>query len=116
MHKSLVDTNVHLNRSMDSSDQNAQRTEGSAGSGQSTGASYVPRAPSPSPEPEHRPQVEQLRFSSERFLELRRLGAVDFYGTTDPAEAGTWLKRTVRVLGRMNCTFGEQLDLVESLL
>ena len=106
MHKSFVDTNIHLNRSMDSSDQNAQRTEGSAGSGQSTGASHVPRAPTPPPEPEHRPQVEQLRFRSEKFTELRQLGAIDFYGTTDPAEAGTWLKRTARVLGRMNCTFG----------
>ena len=101
---------------MDSSDQNAQRTEGSTGSGQSTGASHVPRAPTPPPKPEHRPQVEQLRFSSERFMELHRLGAVNFYGTTDPSEARTWLKRTVRVLGRMNCTFCEQLDLVESLL
>ena len=101
---------------MESQDQNAQRTEGSAGSGHSTGASHVPRAPSPSLEPEHRPQVKQIRCGSVRFLELRRLGAVDFYGTTDPAEAGTWLKRTVRVLGRMNCTFSEQLDLVESLL
>ena len=107
MHKSFVDTNIHLNRSMDSSDQNAQRTEGLARSGQSTGASHVPRAPTPPLEPEHRPQVEQLRSRSERFVELCRLGAVDFYGTTDPAEAGSWLKRTARVLGRMNCIFGE---------
>ena len=61
-------------------------------------------------------QGEEYRSRSEKFTELRRLGAVDFYDTTDPAEAGTWLKRTARVLGRMNCTFGEQFDLVESLL
>ena len=28
------------------------------------------------------------------YKELRKLGAVDFSGTTDPAVAETWLKRT----------------------
>ena len=60
-------------------------------------------------------QVEEHSSRSEKLAELRRLGAVDFYGTADSAEAGTWLRRTVRVLERMDCTFEEQIDLVQSL-
>ena len=101
---------------MDSHDQYAQKTEESAESGCFVRATHAPSEQALSPEHRDRLQVEEHRSRSEKFAELRRLGAVDFYGTTDPAEAGTWLKRTVRVLGRMDCTFGEQFDLVESLL
>ena len=91
---------------MNSQDHYAQRIEDSARPGNITGASQIP--------PERTPQIERVR--SEKFAELRRLGAVDFYGTTDPAEAGTWLRRTARILGGMKCTLGEQFDLLESLL
>ena len=103
---------------MDSHDQYAQRVEETAESGRSVGASYARTRSERTQLPEHvdRLQVEEHSSRSEKLAELRRLGAVDFYGTIDPAEAGTWLRRTVRVLGIMNCTFGEQIDLVESLL
>ena len=44
------------------------------------------------------------------------MGAVEFCGTTDPAEAETWLKRTERVFGMMRCTMDEQFDFAVSLL
>ena len=116
MHKSFVDTNIHLNRSMDSSDQNAQRTEGSAGSGQSTGASHVPRAPTPPPEPENGNQGQERRSRSKDYKELRQLGATDFYGTTDPTEAEAWIKRTERIFTLIRCTRADQFDFIVSLL
>ena len=116
MHKSLVDTNVHLNRSMDSSDQNAQRTEGSAGSGHSTGASHVPRAPIPPPEPENVNQGRERRSRSKDYKELRQLGAKDFEGTTDPAVAEAWIKSTERIFTLMGCSQADQFDFIISLL
>ena len=101
---------------MSSRDRYAQRTEESANSERSTGDAYARHERIQHPEHVDRLQVEEHSPHSKKLSELRRLGAVDFYGTIDPAEAGTWLKRTARVLGRMNCTFNEQLDLVESLL
>ena len=44
------------------------------------------------------------------------MGAIDFYGTTDPTEVETWLKRTERVLGMMRCTLEDQFDFAVSLL
>lgn len=50
------------------------------------------------------------------YKELRKLGATDFYGTIDPAEAETWLKRTNRVLNMMQCGPVEKFDYAVSLL
>ena len=101
---------------MSSRDRYAQRTEESADSEHSIGDSYARHERTRLPEHVDRLQLEEHSPHSEKLAELRRLGAVDFHGTTDPAKAGTWLKRTARVLGSMNCTSSEQLDLVESLL
>ena len=101
---------------MSSRDRYAQRTEESANSKRSVGESHARHERTQLPEHMDRLQDEEQSPHSKKLTELRRLGAVDFYGTTDPAEAGTWLKRTARVLGRMSCTSSEQLDLVESLL
>ena len=88
---------------MSSQDRYAQRMKETAKSGHSVGASYARTRSEQTQHPEHvdRLQVGEHSSRSEKFAELRRLGAVDFYGTTDPAEAGTWLRRTVRVLERM---------------
>ena len=85
---------------MSSQDRYAQRMEETADSGRSTGASYARAHSERTRLPEHvdRLQVEEHSSRSEKLAELRRLGAVDFYGTTDPAEAGNWLRKTVIVL------------------
>ena len=51
-----------------------------------------------------------------RYDKLRKYGAVDFLGSTDPVEAEKWLKRTERVLNMMQCTPDENFDYVVSLL
>ena len=56
------------------------------------------------------------KSKSKDFKELRQLGAVDFGGTTDPAEAETWLKRTERIFTLMRCTKKDQFDFAVSLL
>ena len=55
-------------------------------------------------------------YKERRYDKLRKQGAVDFYGTTDPSVAETWLKRTQRVLNLMKCTSEEQFDYAVSLL
>ena len=73
---------------MVSQDQYTQRIEESAESGRSIGASYaLPEQTSP-PEPVQKTQGQEQKFRSKKFLGLWQLGAVEFYGTTDPAEAG----------------------------
>ena len=37
------------------------------------------------------------------YMELRKLGVIDFSRTIDPAEAKKWLKRTERVFTMMHC-------------
>lgn len=101
---------------MDSSEQYAQRTEDSAQSRRSTEASNVPPENTPRSERVQETPERDVRSRSKNFKELRQLGAVDFYGTTDPAEAETWLKRTERVFGMMRCTVDEQYDFAVSLL
>lgn len=59
------------------------------------------------------PRVAQV---SRSYKELRKLGAIDFYGTKNPAEAKTWLKQTERVLNMMRYTPEEKFDYVISLL
>ena len=101
---------------MDSQEQNAQRIEGSAESRRSIGASHALHEHTPPPESVHRTQGREQKSHSKNFKELRQLGVVDFYGTTDPAEAETWLTRTERVFVMMSYTPEEQFDFVLSLL
>ena len=56
------------------------------------------------------------RSRSKDIKELRQLGVKDFYGTTDPAEAEAWLKRTERVFTLMGSTEEDQFFLIVSLL
>ena len=108
-----------MNRIMESHDQFAQRIENSAKPRHSTEASHVPQEQTPHSERLQETPSRDLRSRSKNFKELRQLGAVDFYGTTDPAEAETWLKRIERVfsmMSMMRCTVEEQYDFVVSLL
>ncbi|XP_074322831.1 uncharacterized protein LOC141659805 [Apium graveolens] len=50
------------------------------------------------------------------YKELRKLGAIDFYGTVDLAEAEKWLKRTERIFIMMRCAPEEKFDYAVSLL
>ncbi|XP_042033555.1 uncharacterized protein LOC121780096 [Salvia splendens] len=86
---------------MDIPEHTSSRREGSAAPHNSSTAeaSDTPVASSRGSQPIHR-QVEQevqgleMRPRGKNFKELRKMGAVDFVGTTDPAEAEIWLKRT----------------------
>ena len=51
-----------------------------------------------------------------RYDKLRKMGAKDFRGTTDPLEADRWLQRTERIFEMMYYTPEEKLDYVVSLL
>ena len=70
----------------------------------------------PTPTPVFRTPGYELRSRSKDIKELRQLEAADFHGTTDPAEAETWLKRTERIFRLMRCTVKDQLDFAVSLL
>ncbi|XP_047943038.1 uncharacterized protein LOC125189854 [Salvia hispanica] len=61
-------------------------------------------------------QGPMMRQRGRNFKELRKMGAVDFYGTTDPAEAEIWLKRVERVFNQMDCILEERFDYAVSLL
>ncbi|WOH04359.1 hypothetical protein DCAR_0623768 [Daucus carota subsp. sativus] len=63
------------------------------------------------------PQVVRRNAPVKRnYKELRKLGATDFYGTIDPTEAESWLKRTKRVFNMMHCGDEEKFDYAVSLL
>lgn len=49
----------------------------------------------------HDPHMFPPETRERRYDKLRKMGAVDFVVTTDPAEAETWLKRTERVFNLM---------------
>ena len=116
MHISKFDTRVPSIRNMDSQDQFAQRIEESAESERSEGASRAPTNQSVAPEPERRPQGGERKSRSKDLKELRQLGAKDFEGTTDPAEAESWLKRTERLFILMGCSREDRFEFVVSLL
>ena len=101
---------------MDSQEQFSQRIEDTAESGRSEGASHALSDQSLPPEPERRPQGGEQMSRSKDYKELRQLGAIDFNGTTDPAEAETWLKRIERIFTLMGCTLVDQFKFVVSLL
>ena len=105
-----------LNRNMSSRDRYIQRTEESADSECSIGVSYARSEQTPNQESINRAPVRGQRLRSRDFRELRQLGAVDFSGTTDPAEAEAWLKRTERIFTLMGSTEEEQFMLIVSLL
>ena len=111
-----IDMSVHFNRILESHTQDAQTIDDTAESRPFVESSNKTRGPSFHTEPTHGTQEQALRSRSKKFKELRQLGAVDFYGTTDPAEAETWLKRTERVFRMMRCTREEQFDFAISLL
>ncbi|KAJ8748994.1 hypothetical protein K2173_013434 [Erythroxylum novogranatense] len=64
---------------------------------------------SPVPHSEELPPRVPVR-RERRYVQLRKQGAVDFYGNTDPAEAEGWLERTERVLDQMDCEPDERFD------
>ena len=103
---------------MDSPSHNAQRIEGTADSEYSLEVSQAPprHSRTHSATPTHRTQRQEPRSRSKAIKELRQLGAVDFFGTTDPAEKETWLKRTVRVFTLMGSTEEDQFFYIVSLL
>ena len=51
-----------------------------------------------------------------RYDKLRKMGAEDFRGTTNPLEAERWLQRTERIFEMMYYTPEEKLDYAISLL
>ena len=53
------------------------------------------------PENVREQQGLENRPRDRRYDKLRKYGAVDFLGSTDPVEAEKWLKRTERVLNMM---------------
>ena len=53
---------------------------------------------------------------AKRFEQLRKLGAVPFCGTLDPAEAESWLENTERIFNLMQCTTEEKYDYAVFLL
>ena len=44
------------------------------------------------------------------------MGALDFEGTTNPAEAKKWLKRTERIFTLMGCSGEDRFEFIVSLL
>ena len=101
---------------MASQSHNAQRDEGSAGSRPSVEVSQAQYEVTPPPTPMTGTPGYGLRSRSKDFKELRQLGAKDFNGTTDPAEAETWLKRTERIFTLLRCSREDQFDFIVSLL
>ena len=88
---------LYVHRIMVSQSHNAQRVEGSAESRQSLDVSQASHEFTPPPTPTTGTPGYEPRSRSKDYKELRQLGALDFHGTTDPAEAETWLKRTERI-------------------
>ena len=68
------------------------------------------------PENVREQQRLENRPRDRRYDKLRKYGAVDFLGSTDPLEVEKWLKRTERVLNMMQCTPNEKFDYAVSLL
>ena len=85
----------------------SQRRGDSAGPALSVEGSFEPHAFGPGNMPPTR---------LKNFKEARKLGATDFFGTTDPAEAEGWLRRTERIFFMMDSTTEEKFDYIISLL
>ena len=100
---------------MESHTQDTQRIEETVESRPLIESSSLPWEQPPSTESARWTQEQAQRSRSKNYKELRQLGAIDFYGTTDPAEAEAWLKRMERVFTLMRCTMEEQFDFAVSL-
>ena len=111
-----IDMSLYFHRIMASQSNDAQRDEGTAESRPSVEVSQARNAYSPTPTPMTGTPAYELRSRSKDYKELRQLGAKDFEGTTDPAEAETWLKRTERIFTQLRCSREDQLDFIVSLL
>ena len=95
---------LNFTRIMDSQAQFAQTIEESAESGRSRGASHALNEQTRTLESMIRTQGQERKSRSKDVKELRLLGTIDFSGTTDPAEAEAWLKRTERIFTLMAST------------
>src|SRR2546430_469800 len=85
----------------------SQRREDSAGPALSVKGSYEPHAFGPGNMPPAR---------RKNFKEAFKLGAKDFFGTTDPAEAEGWLRHTEWIFFMMDSTPEEKFYYIISLL
>ena len=94
---------------MESQDRNAQRTEGPANYRHPVESSYTLRENTISSESVHGLPGLDKRSRSEKIRELRQLGAVEFCGTIDPAEADTWLREQKYEFERPNRTSRENV-------
>ena len=118
MHTSKLTQVFILNRIMDSQSHDAQQIEGTADSEYSIEVSQAPQRPrrTHSTTSTRGTQRHEQRSRSKDIQELRKLGAKEFTGTTDLAEAEAWLKSTERIFAVMGSTEEDQLILIVSLL
>src|SRR2546430_14631222 len=86
---------------------NSPGREDSVGPAMSVEGSYEPHAFCPGHVPPSR---------LKNFKEIRKLGATDFFGTTDPEEAEEWLRRTERIFFMMGSTPEDKFEYAISLL
>ena len=84
---------VSLKRKIETQDRNAQRTEGPADYRYLVELLDTVRDNTLISESLHGLPGLDKRSRSEKLRDLRQLGAIEFCGTIDPAEAKTWLKR-----------------------
>ena len=61
-------------------------------------------------------EVRETEARDKTYDRLRKQGATEFEGTTDPEVAEEWLRETDRVLDRLDCTPEQKLKYVVSLL
>ena len=61
-------------------------------------------------------EVRETEARDKTYDRLRKQGATEFEGTTDPEIAEEWLRETDRVLDRLDCTPEQKLKYVVSLL
>ena len=103
---------------MDSPSHDAQRIEGTTESRHSQEVSKTPQrlTRTPSTTSLHGTQRQEPRSRSMDIKELRQLGAKEFFGTTDPAEAEAWLKSTERIFTLMGSTEEDQFFFIVSLV
>ena len=82
---------------------------------ESVGGSHSPQHSIHGPPPAGQAPVGQAP-RERRYDKLRKMGAEDFKGSTNPLEAERWLQRTERIFEMMYYTPEEKLDYAVSLL
>lgn len=61
--------------------------------------------------------LQSRNFEAERNIKrARKLGALEFQGTTDPIQADAWLQRIERVFEVMKCSEEQKLSIATFLL